>query len=336
MTASQAAGRNLSLDTLRGGAIVLVLIGHYLHFAPFEVAGRPLGFWVQDFGHGGVLLFFILSGYLIYSTAQNRDWPTFLGKRLAKIVPAYWVNVVFVFGAGLVTSVFPKFGLGDTIGNLLFLEGSLGIQPLSGVYWTLVVEVKFYVLFALVFFSPARPWLMFVPAACLLLNTAALLIAGRTSLLLTYLPAFFVGIGFARLHLHQDRAVTVAALLAVAVAGLVVGASHRGLPAAMFLAIDAALFWVVMQRRWAVPRLAVLGVVSYSVYLYHTTLGYPLLEQIPAFGLSMAWPLAAVAVLLLVLAVSLLSYRQIEVRFVEVANKWLPPRAPIAVAEARP
>ena len=137
------ASRDQPLDTLRGAAIGLVLAGHYLQYAPYTVGGLPLGRWLQDFGQGGVLLFFMLSGYLIYTTAQGRDATTFLTKRFAKIVPAYWVNVAFVLLAGWLLAGFPRFALKDALGNLAFLEGSLGIESLSGVYWTLVVEVKF-------------------------------------------------------------------------------------------------------------------------------------------------------------------------------------------------
>ncbi len=314
-----APDRNPSLDTLRGLAILLVLIGHYGKFAPYDVAGQRFGDWVTDFGHGGVLLFFVLSGFLIWSRAQTVVGPVFLLRRFAKIVPAYWVNVAFVALAGLCVSFFPAFGLRDTLGNLLFLEGSFGIIPLSGIYWTLVIEVKFYLLFALVFFTPLRPLLWLVPLAAFAANTAAFMALGRASTFLIYLPAFFVGAALAA----QGRDPWAKGMLPVCVAltalGLALFAPFRGWQAAVFFALDAALFWVVYRGGFEVRWLALLGVISYSVYLYHTTLGYPLLAEYGP-GLGAAWPALLVGVVLLVGAVSWLSWRFVEQRGVALAR----------------
>jgi peptidoglycan/LPS O-acetylase OafA/YrhL len=319
--------RDQSLDTLRGGAIALVLVGHYLNFAPYQLAGVPVRDWVQDFGHAGVLLFFILSGYLIYITARDRPWGVFLTKRLAKIVPAYWINVAFVFLAGLTLHGFPQFALKDALANLLFLEGSSGFESLSGVYWTLVIEVKFYLVFALVFYTPARPWLLLVPVVALIANLGALGAFGRTSVFLTYLPAFFVGIAFARHQSAESPAWIVPALLAIAAAGIAAGATHRALPAAVCLLLDAAVFAALRSTRGSIGWLSSLGLISYSVYLYHTTLGYPLLDLLNATGMIGTWPLAASAVLALVVAISYASFRLIEVPSVYAVNTILRARA---------
>jgi peptidoglycan/LPS O-acetylase OafA/YrhL len=312
--------RNPSLDTLRGLAILLVLIGHYGKFAPYDLAGSRFGDWVTDFGHGGVLLFFVLSGFLIWSRAQHVPVRVFLLRRFAKIVPAYWLNVLFVAVAGALIAFFPSFGVQDTLGNLLFLEGALGVQPLSGIYWTLVIEVKFYLLFALVFFSKLRPLFWLVPLGAFAANAAAMVVFGRASTFLIYLPAFFVGAALAA----QGRDPWATRMLPVCVAltalGLALYAPFRGWQAAVFCVVDAAAFWAVYRSGFQVRWMALLGVISYSVYLYHTTLGYPLLEHFgPALGA--AWPLVLAAVILLVGGVSWLSWRIIEQRGVELARR---------------
>jgi peptidoglycan/LPS O-acetylase OafA/YrhL len=319
----QAAGhaqRNTSLDTLRGLAILFVLIGHYTKFAPYAVAGYSLESWFTDFGHGGVILFFMLSGYLIWTKGQENPAPVFLLRRFAKIVPAYWMNVLFVAAAGLLIWLFPAFGLKDTLGNLLFLGGSMGISPLSGVYWTLIVEVKFYLLFALVFYTPLRRFFWLVPLAAVAVNLFLFFTIQRASTLLIYLPIFFIGAAIAAVERQKLTFTVVLALAAISMIGLALAAPHRGWQAAVFLAVDLALFWALYRYQIGQRHLAWLGVISYSVYLYHTTLGFPLLEAFgPSFGAL--WPVWMALVLLLVGVVSWLSYHSIELRFVRLARR---------------
>jgi peptidoglycan/LPS O-acetylase OafA/YrhL len=317
--------RNRSLDTIRGIAILLVLVGHYLHAAPFSVLGSKVGAWVQDFGHGGVLLFFLLSGYLIWTTAQRVEAPVFLLRRFAKIAPAYWVNVLFVAAGGALVAFFPSFGARDVIGNLLFLEGSFGVAPMSGVYWTLIVEVKFYILFALVFYSPLRPLFWLTPFAAVAANLAAIALLGRSSTFLTYLPAFFVGAGLAAFDRKTLAAPLLGLVAAAAVLSLAATATHRAWPAAAFLLVDIGLFLLIHRRGMALGPLAWLGVVSYSVYLYHMTLGQPILEAFKAVEGPM-WLLLLAGVAIAVLAVSWLSWRWVETAGVAAGRRiegWL-------------
>jgi peptidoglycan/LPS O-acetylase OafA/YrhL len=319
----QAAGhaqRNASLDTLRGLAILFVLFGHYTKYAPYAVAGYSLESWFTDFGHGGVILFFMLSGYLIWTKGQENPAPVFLLRRFAKIVPAYWMNVLFVAVTGLLLWFFPAFGLKDTLGNLLFMGGAMGITSLSGVYWTLIVEVKFYLLFALVFYTPLRRFFWLVPLAAVAVNLVLFFTLQRASTLLTYLPIFFIGAAIAAVERKKLAFPVVLALAAISMVGLALAAPHRGWQAAVFLAFDLALFWTLYRNQLGQRHLAWLGVISYSVYLYHTTLGFSLLEAFgPLFG--GLWPVLMVLVLLLVGVVSWLSYHHIEVYFVWRARK---------------
>jgi peptidoglycan/LPS O-acetylase OafA/YrhL len=314
------AQRNASLDTLRGLAILFVLIGHYTQYAPYAAAGVPLSAMFTDFGQGGVILFFMLSGYLIWTKGQENPAPVFLLRRFAKIVPAYWVNVLLVAVMGLLVWFFPAFGLKDTLGNLLFMGGSMGIASLSGVYWTLIVEVKFYLLFALVFYTPLKRLFWLVPVAAVAVNLGLFFTIQRTSTLLVYLPIFFIGAGIAAVERQKLAFPVIPALAAISMVGLALAAPHRGWQAAVFLAVDLALFWALYRNQIGQRHIVWLGVISYSVYLYHATLGFPLLEVLgPVFGAL--WPVLMAMVLLLVCFVSWLSYHHIEVRFVRLARR---------------
>jgi peptidoglycan/LPS O-acetylase OafA/YrhL len=233
----------------------------------------------------------------------------------------YWVNVLFVAGAGALIPIFPAFGIKDTLGNLLFLEGSLGVTALSGVYWTLVVEVKFYLLFALVFFTPLKRLFWLVPLVAVAINIAAFGLTGRPSTLLTYLPVFFIGAGLAAMGRKALPAWAVVLIAAAALAGVAICAPYRGWQTAVFLALDIGLFLALPRLGFAEKRLAWLGVVSYSIYLYHMTLGQPLLDWLGPMSGAL-WPVLLAGVAALVLAVSWLSWRWVELAGVAVARRW--------------
>jgi peptidoglycan/LPS O-acetylase OafA/YrhL len=155
--------------------------------------------------------------------------------------------------------------------------------------------------------------LLALPVLALALSTVMMLGFGRSSVLLTYLPVFFVGIAFARRDRGEAQVWLVPAMVALAAISLFAFASHRNWPAGFFLLANAGLFHIVRWQRFSIGWLARLGVISYSVYLYHTTLGFPLLELGLGASSSEIWPGVMLAVLAIVLAVSVLSYRLVEV-----------------------
>jgi exopolysaccharide production protein ExoZ len=103
----------------------------------------------------GVDLFFVISGFvMVYSSDElfgRADSPLrFLRKRLARIVPLYWV----VTAIGLYLGIWLGAGMPDAesiIKSILFVpfvNRSGAIQPIYGVGWTLNFEMFFYLVFA--------------------------------------------------------------------------------------------------------------------------------------------------------------------------------------------
>ena len=91
--------RILSLDSIRGIAILMVVVAHFL---PLRIDLGQSGYHVVSLGRGGVLLFFLLSGYLIFRNVEWQPLPTFLSRRLFKIFPAYCVNVALLYLLGCI------------------------------------------------------------------------------------------------------------------------------------------------------------------------------------------------------------------------------------------
>ena len=153
------SGDNPWLDMLRTLAIALVLLRHGQRALLSRAERAELG--VFDFlalnGWVGVDLFFVLSGYLVGTkllaprTAANPVMiSVYLLDRARRILPAYLAVLAIT-----VMGVFPGFAVsGDNLSwrilyHLLFLQDVLP-SDINVVFWSLGVEVKFYIALPLV------------------------------------------------------------------------------------------------------------------------------------------------------------------------------------------
>jgi len=137
-------------------AILMVVLYHSdpNSSAPFMNTGRPTGA-----GWMGVPIFFVLSGFLISYPMFLRSlqgeaipWPPgYALKRVAKIVPPFYLSLVIFLiwyrylnhESGLVS-----LALKWAVGLPNFVPDK---RELNGVYWSLIVEVQFYVLLPILF-----------------------------------------------------------------------------------------------------------------------------------------------------------------------------------------
>jgi peptidoglycan/LPS O-acetylase OafA/YrhL len=91
-------------------------------------------------------------------TAYNRDAVSFTISRITWIYPAYWFSVcltaaaIFLFGEGIF-----QVELTQLFANLTMIHGYFGVRHVDGVYWSLLVELKFYfIIFLLIVFKQLR------------------------------------------------------------------------------------------------------------------------------------------------------------------------------------
>jgi peptidoglycan/LPS O-acetylase OafA/YrhL len=199
----QRSDRFRLLDGLRFVAALAVLGFHLLARAtdvwgpPVDQAFPTLSQYAA-YGTLGVEFFFIISGFVILMTAWDRSLATYTASRIARLFPAYWAGVVL---SGLLLVVLWPQGrptdLGQVLVNLTMMQEGWGVHRLEGVYWTLWIELRFYVLmgvFMLIGLTRAR-----IMAFCALWPLAAAVAATTDSPLLqtilmpTYAPLFAGG-----------------------------------------------------------------------------------------------------------------------------------------------
>lgn len=105
----------------------------------------------SKYGYLGVDLFFIISGFVILMTALNSDLTNFMISRFSRLYPAYWfcllitTVVIVLFGSPIfeVTTF-------QIAANLTMFNGFFEIPYVDGVYWSLLIELKFYILIGII------------------------------------------------------------------------------------------------------------------------------------------------------------------------------------------
>lgn len=147
------------LDYLRIFAFVSVLIGHKFYGyvlglsndASVHATPRLMASWLLPFFYGGgagVVVFFMVSGYIITHVLQTEQTIEFLIKRIFRIYPLYIVAVSAQYIALTITGHAP--GLSILFSQLLLVGDIMGTPySLNGVEWTLRVEVVFYIFMAI-------------------------------------------------------------------------------------------------------------------------------------------------------------------------------------------
>lgn len=142
------------LDFLRFAAALAVVGYHLTALAhPWAVSASTEIFprlpQLTKYGVLGVDLFFIISGFVILSSVNGRSLGQFITSRVSRIFPAFWVSVLL---AGLLFLFLwtdkKDVTLSQILLNLTMTNSASGVAHLDGVFWTLWVELKFYVLMA--------------------------------------------------------------------------------------------------------------------------------------------------------------------------------------------
>lgn len=281
-----------TLNTLRGLAALIVVVSHFSNGTNW--LGAILG---KGAGQLGVMLFFMLSGFLMAYLCMGKqcsklNMKQYAVARIARVLPLFFLIVFCSFGLqklGIVGVLYQIPDAGSLLSHLLLIKG-------DSVLWTIGPEMQFYVIFALIWLLLApRPALLFVLMGLLL----ALLFFGALPrprgelgglsydfIVFSCLPYFLIGVIFGRYyesfeplrHLQSGwyvLAVLLIPLIYPQIFLLLTGTEHGKwsdirVLVTLSLVFFSVAFMVPNQNVLMANRYGdFLGKISYSLYLWH-------------------------------------------------------------------
>lgn len=312
------------LDSLRAVAALSVCLFHFICTVTGFVTSETV-LKVFSFGHFGVQMFFVISGFVIpwslyHSGYVLRNYFTFTVKRFIRLEPPYILSLLLAITHTYMRMHSPYYNgvditptakqVGLHFGYLIpFFPGEHWIRP---VYWTLAVEFQYYLSIGLLFPLIANRKLG------LRLLSYALMLSGpflvRGGFLPHYLPVFLLGIIAFLYKTKIIGIIELGILFALACAEMLV---FHGKGTLVFAVIP--FIAILNFTNFKNKVLGFLGDISYSLYLFHSLTGLVLLNY---FSHIVTNPVAKIGLVFLALGIAIgCSY--IVYRFVELPSKRL-------------
>lgn len=297
------------LEAARGFAAVYVFAHHYR-----ARAGINLRF-VLSFSTAAVMVFFLLSGFVIYlsSGVESGSYSvrSYARKRAIRILPPYLVALALAYVVAVVIRDGAPVNLDGLVRNLLFTVESSQVHGAAGYHgnpplWSLSYEVWFYVFFAVMIAVAGRSFerLRWSALAVSVIGFVSVwMIPNPVSQYAVLFVIWWAGAELAHEWMHS-RTVTfwgqryglglIAVLMALTGGRFVFVRQFGGTPyartALVQLLIAAVVLVVVLvwQRlglvgfRFTVGLFLVFGPISYGIYLFH----YPIIRLATDTGIG--------------------------------------------------
>lgn len=275
-----------------------MVIYHYGHYG----RGTDVGPWlalITEFGFLGVQLFFMISGFVILWTAMNKSSLEFVVSRVSRLYPTFWVCVLLTAATRFALDY--SVTISQLLANLTMLPGALRQMPLDDVYWTLVIEIKFYAIILCLLLARQLPsirrWLAFWLAISVL---AAIYPRWLHMAAFDQFSAYFIGgcyLYLLRTQFSTGLLIPFAICAALGVHNAIAIQSqftHDDSPqadlwAGIFMIAEYTVFLGISLRRIRLPAIPLwgwLGAMTYPLYLSHAgtvgNLGMRYLQETPA------------------------------------------------------
>jgi peptidoglycan/LPS O-acetylase OafA/YrhL len=295
-----SAARYRFIDALRGLAAVAVVgfhakAGH--HIDALCHAMPPFASTLLGRGDLGVEVFFVVSGFVLAHSMADADVDLryvgrFLLRRQVRLDPPYWASMLLVVALGALSNrivpgkAFVPPGPGRVLAHVFYLQDLLGVAPLNSIYWTLCIEIQFYLAFALMMLlaTALRRRGLSVDSAFYAVTLPAVAVSDLWPLGLApfevrglFVPHFHlfvagVTVWWAVVPRRGDRRAAGFAVGSLALLGIAAGARGDVALGAGAATAGAILVAGTLGKltTWLSARpLQFLGAISYSLYLVH-------------------------------------------------------------------
>lgn len=317
------------LDVARFLAAVSVMFFHYAYFGIFKgyvshINDFGLLSKLSRYGYLGVDVFFIISGYVIAISAENKSAEKFAISRLLRLYPLFWACLLFsTILIYLVGMPWAAVSIMDVLKNFTMFPEPLGAKLVDGVYWTLKIEMQFYAyVFCILLLGQWKNFKLI--AGSLIIGMASMQLIQPGALQGTnYYFLFGIGVFLSFIGKQGFKPINVgilciatwmAVLNAVArvssINYLSASPSVSTLFIATFILVVVGLFTLAISselHKISIPYARIMGALTYPVYLIHSILGYHILQYAaPYIGKWLALFIAIIATFIVSLSLHFL------------------------------
>lgn len=233
----QKSPRLETLDSLRGIAALIVVFFHcsLITQIPLWLSISPLRIIIN--GHASVILFFVLSGYVLsmpFLRGDSQPYFSYVIKRICRIYIPFAFSIFFALFLYNYSTPAPV-GLGSnwfhngweetplTIKNIINHLSMTGVDNeiwLNRVMWSLVVELRISIIFPILMYLSRFPRLFVSTAVLIYLITTSIIalhgwrletadnLAGTFLVTIRFIPLFMAGIFCAKYHENIQKYLT--------------------------------------------------------------------------------------------------------------------------------
>jgi peptidoglycan/LPS O-acetylase OafA/YrhL len=311
--------RLFELDVLRGIAALGVVLYHYTTWYDEKFGHAQTLLFNFPKGKYGVELFFIISGFVIFlSLSRIQSSLDFVIGRFSRLYPAYWVAVLLTFSVISLAGM-PQFQVSwqEAIANLTMLQVLLDIPSIDPVYWTLQLELFFYLIMLVLYETRLLKYINLLSVIWLLVMVVtialeyygiailpekfkAIFLLSRPNSFI-YANLFIVGMMLYKIY-RTGASVPRYAIIA---AGLLVYKLEHSWAETIITFAFVLLFHGIFQGYfvWLNQRVLIfLGTISYTLYLVHQNIGYVVIYNLYKVEMNPNLSVAIATVISLLLA----------------------------------
>jgi len=338
--------RFTEIDLLRFIAALSVMLFHYTirghatedNFSNIRFPAETL---FLRYGYLGVDLFFLISGFVILMSATGKSPKNFLISRIVRLYPAFWVCctltfvIVHLFDHGHFKLSFLRY-----LVNMTMLNGFINIGNIDGVYWTLLYEIKFYILIFILIYTKQIRHIQYYLGIWLLVSIV--LLKPFLKLDLIFIPdysAYFIA-GSIFYLIYKEGLTPYKLLILLASFALAYTNAIRVLytksgwyhlsysipeMTALLFAFYLVFFLISLNKTRYIRSnfYTFLGDLTYPMYLLHATIGFVIFNH---FYQHVNCYVLLIIVSLLIILLAYLIHARIERKFTPLLKRFLEKR----------
>jgi len=283
--------RSGSLDLLRFFAVLFVFFGHYTDTFNdvYQIVPANLKYaFISRYATTALIMFFMVSGYVVTMTSVKRNLKDFLITRLSRIYPLFWVSCIVAFLLPKVIythSYLGNYPFKTFLVNLTMVPMAFGYPMINPVFHTLMTELAFYMLIAVIIVFKLWNRILVVISIMLALCIANILFLDLPAYIMV-LP-FLAGMLFYLIQVRPANAWRLYVLLAINFTCAIIGTkpladqldtyskephSHHVWAFVLILIVIYAVFLLVALKKINIKGnrfYQFLGEIAYPFYLFH-------------------------------------------------------------------